>query len=75
MSKAEADIEKQFSILFDNSKKEILNPNAGYKKLVQKLKSRYKCEINKAPLTLKRLKESNLLLLGGPKLPFTAQEL
>ena len=81
-------------ILFDTSKKEMLNPNQGYKKIVQKLKGRYKvstadetlvfhltqyfefqCEINKGELTLKRLKECHLLLLGGPRLPFNAQEL
>jgi len=28
--------------MFDTSKKEILNPNSGYKKIVQKLKTRYK---------------------------------
>jgi len=28
--------------MFDTSKKEMLNPNQGYKKIVQKLKSRYK---------------------------------
>ena len=42
---------------------------------MHKLKQRYKCEINKQELSLKRLKEANLLLLGGPRLPFTAQEL
>ena len=44
---------------------------------MQKLKQRYKCEINKGEISLKRLKELNcsLLLLGGPRLPFTAQEL
>jgi hypothetical protein len=45
-------------VLFDTSKKELLNPNQGYKKLVQKLKTRYKCEINKAELTLKKMKEN-----------------
>jgi len=58
--------------LFDTSKKEMLNPNQGYKKLVAKLKTRYKCEINKADLSLKKLRENNLLLLGGPRLPFNA---
>jgi len=75
MSRAEGDSDKKFVVLFDNSKKELLNPNAGYKKLVQKLKSRYKCEINKSELNYKKLRECNLLLLGAPKLPFTAQEL
>lgn len=43
--------------------------------MVQKLKTRYKCEINKSDITLKRLKESHLLLLGGPRNPFSGQEL
>lgn len=33
------------------------------------------CEINKTDFTLKKLKECDLLLLGGPRLPFSAQEL
>ena len=53
----------------------MLNPSQGYKKIVQKLKQRYKCEINKQELSLKNLKKAHLLLLGGPRLPFTAQEL
>ena len=53
----------------------MLNPNQGYKKIVQKIKSRYKCEINRNELDIKRLRDSHLLLLGGPRLPFTAQEL
>ena len=62
-------------VLFDTSKKEMLNPSQGYKKFVGKLKNRYKCEINKSELNLKTLKKANMLLLGGPRLPFTAQEL
>jgi len=53
----------------------MLNPNQGFKKIVQKLKTRYKCEINKSDLTLKKLKECHLLLLGGPRMPFNAQEI
>lgn len=57
MSATEAD--KKYSVsqpkltqqvLFDTSKKQMLNPNQGYKKLVQKLKTRYKvrnCDSNK----------------------------
>jgi len=30
--------DKKFTVLFDTSKKEMLNPNQGYKKIVQKLK-------------------------------------
>ena len=62
-------------ILFDTSKKEMLNPNQGYQKIVKKLRRDFKCEINKTDISLKRLKECNMLLLGGPRLPFNAQEL
>lgn len=74
MSKQEtaADGDKKYIVLFDTSKKEMLNPNQGYKKIVTKLKTRYKCDINKTDITLKRLKEVNLLLLGGPRMPFSA---
>jgi len=47
--------DKKFTVLFDTSKKEMLNPNQGYKKIVQKLKTRYKCEINKDELRLQRM--------------------
>jgi hypothetical protein len=50
----------------------MLNPNQGYQKMVKKLRRDYKCEINKKELTLKRMKECNMLLLGGPRLPFNA---
>ena len=33
------------------------------------------CIINKDELRLKKLQEANLLLFGGPRAPFTAQEL
>lgn len=69
------DDDKKYVVLFDTSKKEMLNPNQGYKKIVQKLKSRYKCDINKTELSLKRMRECNLLLLGGPRMPFNANEL
>jgi hypothetical protein len=31
--------------MFDTSKKELLNPNKGYKKIVQKIKNKYKVRI------------------------------
>ena len=45
------------------------------RKMVKKLRRDFKCEINKTDITLKRLKECHMLLLGGPRLPFNAQEL
>jgi hypothetical protein len=67
--------DKKFTVLFDTSKKEMLNPNQGFKKIVQKLKTRYKCEINKEELKYQRMAETNLVLLGGPRMPFTGKEL
>jgi hypothetical protein len=31
--------------MFDTGKKEMLNPNKGYKKIVQKIKNRYKVRL------------------------------
>ena len=63
----------------------MLNPNQGYKKLVQKLKAKYKvscsylscrqCSINKDELTLDKLSDYNLVMLGNPREPFNAAEL
>jgi hypothetical protein len=47
-------------VLFDTSKKEMLNPNQGYKKIVQKLKTRYKVS---SRLTLVRNQQ------GGTQVP------
>ena len=71
----ETENDKNFVVMFDTSKKEMLNPNKGYKKIVQKIKNRYKCEINKTDLKLAKLKEANLLLLGAPTQPFSEEEL
>ena len=75
MSKTEGDTEKKFAVLLDTSKQEMLNPNLGYKKIVKKLRNRYNCDINKQEITLKRLKEVDMVILGGPRQPFNAQEL
>lgn len=61
--------------MIDTSKQEMLNPNKGYKKIVQKLKSRYRFEINKGTIAFRSLQDTDLLILGGPRQPFTAQEL
>lgn len=42
---------------------------------MHKLKLRYKCDINKEELKYQRMADSNLVLLGAPKMPFTAKEL
>jgi len=53
----------------------MLNPNQGYKKFVMKLKQRYTCTVNKTELTAESLGAQQLLLLGGPRQPFTGHEL
>jgi len=39
--------DKKYKVLFDTSKKEMLNPNQGFKVIVKKLKTRYTCTVNK----------------------------
>jgi len=53
----------------------MLNPNHGYKAMVKKLKTRYTCQVNKAELNKQVLSKNNLVLLGGPRSPFTGYEL
>ena len=45
----------------------MLNPNQGYKKIVKKLRTRYNCELNKQEIGLKKLKEVDLVIIGGPR--------
>lgn len=87
--------------MFDTSKKEMLNPNQGYKKFVMKLKQRYsvstgaiesigkveshdlqanscwflQCTVNKTEIGTEQLADTQLVLLGAPRLPFTGHEL
>lgn len=42
---------------------------------MQKLRNRYKFEINKEELKYNKMAEANLVVLGGPRTPFTGQEL
>jgi len=49
------DGDKDCRVLFDTSKKEMLNPNQGYKKFVMKLKQRYTCTVNKEEIGMEQL--------------------
>ena len=71
MATADAEGDKKFVVMVDTSKKEMLNPNRGYKKIVQKIKNKYKFKVNKTELKLAEMKEANLLVLGAPTQPFS----
>ncbi|CAD7958571.1 unnamed protein product [Amoebophrya sp. A120] len=64
----------QIEILFDVSKKELGNPHSVYKKLVRKLRSDYKCGLNKDLITLERLKTCGLVIFAGPREMFSTEE-
>ena len=60
-------------IMFDLTKKESCDPNE-YKKLLRKLKQSYGVATNKEDLSYPRMKDYQLLILGGPREPFTKEE-
>ncbi len=74
MGNGDAPASQQLDILFDVSKKETGSPNSSYKKLYRRLRSEYKCGINKDIITLDRLKEANLVIFAGPKEMFSSDE-
>jgi intraflagellar transport protein 52 len=62
------------SVLFNASKKETHNPSSGFKKLTRRLKSNFKISTNKDELSVDRLSDTNLIVFGGPREPFSAAE-
>ena len=56
------------------SHKETHHPNNGFKKLHRRLRAHYKLATNKDDLTTEALAEADLLVLGGPREPFSPQE-
>ena len=53
-------------ILFNVGKREFGNPHSTFKKLANRLQSRYKVEENEEPLTFEILAEANCVILAGP---------
>lgn len=69
-----ADQRQQMEIMFDMSKKEQGNPQNNFKKFMRRLKTEYKCTVNKELITLEKLKGFNLAVFAGPREMFAADE-
>jgi len=65
---------QQPEILFDLSKKELGNPSTNYKKLFRRLRTDFRCNLNKDIINLARLKEASLAVFAGPREMFSADE-
>eukprot|EP00794_Sanderia_malayensis_P004664 gene4664-5273_t len=62
------------TIIFDCSKKEIFNPNNGFKSWCRKLRATWKVIVNKDEITLDRISSGNVLVFAGPREKFKASE-
>eukprot|EP00727_Mastigamoeba_balamuthi_P004639 m51a1_g14173 putative intraflagellar transport protein 52 homolog (456) ;mRNA; r:26028-27781 len=62
------------SILFDASKRESHTPQSGFKKLQRKLRANYRVAMNNQTLTLARLKEHAVVVLGCPRDKYSKEE-
>ena len=62
-------------IVTNESKAEVISFSTNMKKLVRKLKSDFKCGVNKDTISLTSLSESKLVIFGGPKAMFTSSEI
>lgn len=60
--------------MFNLTKKETHHPNSGFKKLHRRLRAHYKLSTNKDELSAESLAEADLLILGGPREPFSEEE-
>lgn len=67
--------EQKKSISFNVAHKESHTPNAGFKKLVRRLRPNYKISSVKDQLSRDVLGDANLIVFGGPRESFAAQEL
>jgi len=65
---------KQKVIFFDASKKETHHPKSGFKKLFRKLRTVYKVEVNNEPISIDRLRECDVFVIGGPRERFSMAE-
>jgi len=62
--------------MFDATKREVATPapNSSYKKLFRKLKQEYKLVQNKEALSVEKLQEAKLVVFGGPREMFSADD-
>lgn len=62
------------SVLFNVTKKETHHPGNGFKKLARRLKANYKFSSNKDEISRDRLGDTDVVVFGGPREPFTTIE-
>lgn len=62
------------SVVFNVTKKETHHPNSGFKKLVRRLKANYKFSSNKEEISRDQLADTDVLVFGCPREPFTTIE-
>eukprot|EP00698_Gefionella_okellyi_P006079 TRINITY_DN15544_c0_g1_i1.p1 TRINITY_DN15544_c0_g1~~TRINITY_DN15544_c0_g1_i1.p1 ORF type:complete len:457 (+),score=98.56 TRINITY_DN15544_c0_g1_i1:63-1373(+) len=61
-------------VLFDVSKRESNTPNAGFKQLVRRLRSQFKCQMNSHEISDDILRGISIFIIGGPQDKFTVPE-
>ncbi|CAH3162276.1 unnamed protein product [Porites evermanni] len=62
------------TIIFNASKGELFTPANGFKSLVRKLRSNWKVITNKDEITVERIATAKVIIFGGPRRKFTANE-
>ena len=62
------------TILFNLSKHETHHPSSGFKRLYRRLRSNYKVSLNKDEITAEKFEEAALVIFGGPREKFSAEE-
>lgn len=62
------------TVLFNQTKRETHGPNAGFKKLARRLKASFRVGSNKDEISRDRLADSQLVVFGGSRDPFSTLE-
>ena len=62
------------TVLFNASKKELFLPSSGYKTLQNRLKVNWNVSLQQDDITLERLSAARLVVFGGPRDKFSANE-
>ena len=74
LSSAPAPTPSADTVLFNASKKELFIPSSGYKTLQNRLKVNWNVNLQRDDLTLERLSTARLVIFGGPRDKFSANE-
>lgn len=74
LSSAPAPTPSADTVLFNTSKKELFMPSSGYKTLQNRLKVNWNVSLQRDDITLERLSAARLVVFGGPRDKFSANE-